>query len=194
MSLASSHESTEFTKATGIVPWWTNSMFGGMPAYMIHGAYPNSIGSTVGGEIMGFLPSPINVIFLEMLGMYILLIVLGANIWQSIIGAIGYAFCTLNMVILPAGHTSKAIALAYAPMVAAGAVLCFRGKYLLGGALTALFMSLEIYANHVQITYYFGLMLFGYVIVEIINHVNLGNQIFGFCAVGIGAGFIRWCC
>ncbi|MEA5259142.1 hypothetical protein VB264_15200 [Arcicella aquatica] len=190
MSLASSHESTEFTKATGIVPWWTNSMFGGMPAYMIHGAYPNSIGSTIGGDVMGFLPLPINVIFLEMLGMYILLIVLGANTWQSIIGAIGYAFCTLNMVILPAGHTSKAIALAYAPMIAAGAVLCFRGKYLLGGALTALFMSLEIYANHVQITYYFALLLFGYVIVEIINHVKQGkikSLVFALLALGLGS-------
>lgn len=190
MSLASSHESTEFTKQTGTYAWWTNSMFGGMPAYMIHGAYPNSVGSTIGGNIMGLLPSPINVIFLEMLGMYLLLLVLGANIWQSVIGAIGYAFCTLNIVIIPAGHTSKAIALAYAPMVAAGAVLCFRGKYLLGGALTALFMSLEIYANHVQITYYFGLMLLGYVIFESINLIKTGQikaLVFALLALGIGS-------
>lgn len=190
MSLASSHESTEFTKATGTVPWWTNSMFGGMPAYMIHGAYPNSIGSTIGGNIMGVLPTPINMIFLMMLGMYILLITFGANTWQAILGAIAYAFCSWNMVIIPAGHTSKVLALAYAPMVAAGAALCFRGKYMLGTALTALFMSLEIYANHIQITYYFGLFLGGYIVIKTIEKVKAGEfkpLVFALMAFGGGA-------
>jgi hypothetical protein len=190
MSLASSHESTEFTKQTGEMAWWTNSMFGGMPTYMIHGTYPNSIGSKIGGFIMTLLPTPINMIFLEMLGMYLLLIVLGARVWQAIIGAIGYAFCTWNMVVIPAGHTSKVIALAYAPMLGAAAVLCFRGKYLLGAALTALFMSLELYANHVQVTYYFGLLLIGYFIVQAVTLIKEGQTkrlIFACLAFGIGA-------
>ena len=190
MSLAGSHESTEFTKQTGEIAWWTNSMFGGMPAFMIHGKYPNSIGSTIGGQLMNVLPTPINMIFLMMLGMYILLIVLRASVWQAILGAIAFAFCSLNMVLIPAGHTSKVIALAYAPMVAAGAVLCFRGKYLLGAALTALFMSLELYANHVQITYYFGLFLAGYILVQIIEHIKSGQikpLIFSLLAFGGGA-------
>ena len=190
MSLGGSHESTEFTKQTGEIAWWTNSMFGGMPAFMIHGKYPNSIGSTIGGQLMNVLPTPINMIFLMMLGMYILLIVLRANVWQAVLGAIAFAFCSLNMVLIPAGHTSKVIALAYAPMVAAGAVLCFRGKYLLGAALTALFMSLELYANHVQITYYFGLFLAGYILVQIIEHIKLGQikpLVFSLLAFGGGA-------
>lgn len=190
MALGSSHESTEFTKATGIDAWWTNSMFGGMPSYMIAGSYPNSIGSKIGGFVTSILPNPINLIFLQMLGMYILLVVLGANIWQAILGAITYAFCSLNMVIIPAGHNSKVLALAYAPMVIAGSVLCFRGKYLLGGALTALFMSLEMYANHVQITYYFGILLAGYVLVESINLIKVGKikpLIFALVAIGLGS-------
>ena len=190
MSLGGSHESTEFTKQTGEIAWWTNSMFGGMPAFMIHGKYPNSIGSTIGGQLMNVLPTPINMIFLMMLGMYILLIVLRASVWQAVLGAIAFAFCSLNMVLIPAGHTSKVIALAYAPMVAAGAVLCFRGKYLLGAALTALFMSLELYANHVQITYYFGLFLAGYILVQIIEHIKSGQikpLIFSLLAFGGGA-------
>ena len=190
MSLAGSHESTEFTRQTGEIAWWTNSMFGGMPAFMIHGKYPNSIGSTIGGQLMNVLPTPINMIFLMMLGMYILLIVLRASVWQAVLGAIAFAFCSLNMVLIPAGHTSKVIALAYAPMVAAGAVLCFRGKYLLGAALTALFMSLELYANHVQITYYFGLFLAGYILVQIIEHIKSGQikpLIFSLLAFGGGA-------
>ena len=190
MSLGGSHESTEFTKQTGEIAWWTNSMFGGMPAFMIHGKYPNSIGSTIGGQLMNVLPTPINMIFLMMLGMYILLIVLRASVWQAVLGAIAFAFCSLNMVLIPAGHTSKVIALAYAPMVAAGAVLCFRGKYLLGAALTALFMSLELYANHVQITYYFGLFLAGYILVQIIEHIKSGQikpLVFSLLAFGGGA-------
>ncbi len=190
MSLGGSHESTEFTKQTGEIAWWTNSMFGGMPAFMIHGKYPNSIGSTIGGQLMNVLPTPINMIFLMMLGMYILLIVLRASVWQAVLGAIAFAFCSLNMVLIPAGHTSKVIALAYAPMVAAGAVLCFRGKCLLGAALTALFMSLELYANHVQITYYFGLFLAGYILVQIIEHIKSGQikpLVFSLLAFGGGA-------
>ena len=190
MSLGGSHESTEFTKQTGEIAWWTNSMFGGMPAFMIHGKYPNSIGSTIGGQLMNVLPTPINMIFLMMLGMYILLIVLRASVWQAVLGAIAFAFCSLNMVLIPAGHTSKVIALAYAPMVAAGAVLCFRGKYLLGAALTALFMSLELYANHVQITYYFGLFLAGYILVQIIEQIKSGQikpLVFSLLAFGGGA-------
>ena len=190
MSLGGSHESTEFTKQTGEIAWWTNSMFGGMPAFMIHGKYPNSIGSTIGGQLMNVLPTPINMIFLMMLGMYILLIVLRASVWQAVLGAIAFAFCSLNMVLIPAGHTSKVIALAYAPMVAAGAVLCFRGKYLVGAALTALFMSLELYANHVQITYYFGLFLAGYILVQIIEHIKSGQikpLVFSLLAFGGGA-------
>lgn len=190
MSLASSHESTEFTKQTGTIAWWTNSMFSGMPTYMIHGAYPNSIGSKIGAFVMNLLPTPINMIFLEMLGMYLLLIVLGARVWQAVIGAIGYAFCTWNMVVIPAGHTSKVIALAYAPMLGAAAVLCFRGKYLLGAALTALFMSLELYANHVQVTYYFGLLLIGYFIAQAVTLIKEGQTkrlIFACLAFGIGA-------
>ena len=190
MSLASSHESTEFTKQTGDIAWWTNSMFSGMPTYMIHGAYPNSIGSKIGAFVMNLLPTPINMIFLEMLGMYLLLIVLGAKVWQAVIGAIGYAFCSWNIVVIPAGHTSKVIALAYAPMLGAAAVLCFRGKYLLGTALTALFMSLELYANHVQITYYFGLLLIGYFIAQAVTFIKVGQTkqfIFASLAFGLGA-------
>lgn len=190
MALAGSHESNEYTKQSGEIAWWTNSMFGGMPSFMIHAKYPNSIGSFIGGNLMNMLPTPINLIFLMMLGMYILLITLRATVWQAVLGAIGFAFCSWNMVIIPAGHTSKVIALAYAPMVATGAILCFRGKYLLGAALTALFMSLELYANHVQITYYFGLFLAGYIIVQIIEHIKSGQikpLVFALLAFGGGA-------
>lgn len=190
MAQAGSHESTEFTKQTGEIAWWTNSMFGGMPAFMIHGAYPNSIGSKIGGNLMNILPTPVNMIFMLMLGMYILLISLRANVWQAILGAIAFAFCSLTMLLMPAGHTSKVIALAFAPMLVSGAVWCFRGKYILGAALTALFMSLELYANHVQITYYTGLFVIGFIFVQAIDLIKVGQfkaLIFASLAFGGGA-------
>ncbi|MCU0469752.1 MAG: hypothetical protein MUF58_14230 [Arcicella sp.] len=190
MAQAGSHESVEFTKQTGEIAWWTNSMFGGMPSFMIHGAYPNSLGSKIGSEFMALVPTPINMIFLLMLGMYVLLIALGANTWQSVLGAIAYAFCSYNMIIIPAGHTSKVIALGYAPMVIAGAVWAFRGKYLLAATLTAFFMSFELYANHVQITYYLGLLLAGYFIVktiECVKNQQFKHLIFALLAFGGGA-------
>jgi hypothetical protein len=190
MGLASSHEATEFTKQTGEYAWWTNSMFGGMPSFMIQGGYPNSIGSKIGSTVMNILPTPLNMIFLLMLGMYVLLISLRANVWQAVLGSIAFAFCSLTMILMPAGHTSKVIALAYAPMLIAGAVWCFRGKYILGAALTALFMSLELYANHVQITYYTGLFLVGYFVVQAIDHLKKGQikpLIFACVAFGVGS-------
>lgn len=175
MAQAAAHESVEFRKTTGETTWWTNSMFGGMPTYMISAQYPNSITTKIGQYANNALPSPINMIFLEMLGMYIFLIILGLNNWLSVLGAIGYALGTFNMVIIPAGHNSKVLALAFAPLVLAGTVLVMRGKYWIGAALTALFMGLELYANHVQITYYLFLSWGILIVAEAIEKIKAGQ-------------------
>ncbi len=175
MATASAHEVNEFKQATGIDPWWTDSMFGGMPSFMIGGSYPNNFVGQIGVVLNKVLPAPANLLLLEMLGMYLLLLVLGSRVWASVLGAIAYAFCSYNMLIIPAGHVSKVVALAYAPPLAAGIILCFRGKYLVGAALTALSMGLEIYANHIQITYYFVLLMAGYGLVESIKLIREGK-------------------
>jgi hypothetical protein len=159
MSVAPAKELNDFKAETGKDAWWTNSMFSGMPAFMIGGSYPNSISGMIGSKLNYILPSPANAMLLEMLGMYILLLVMGASSWLSVLGSIAFALATYNMVLFPAGHTSKSLAIAYTPMVLGALMLLFQRKYLIGGALMALFVSLEIYGNHPQITYYVGLLI-----------------------------------
>lgn len=191
MGQAAAHEASEFKKATGEHTWWTNSMFGGMPTYMISADYPDSVSTKIGQFFYRIMPSPINMMFVMMLGMYVFLVVLGVNPWLAILGALGYSFATFNMVIIPAGHNSKVLALAYAPLVMAASLLCLRGKYILGAALAALFMGLELYANHVQITYYFFFSWGIFVLLEGIRLIKAGQTkqlVVGLVALGIGLG------
>ena len=138
-------------------PLWTNSMFGGMPTFQISILYPKNLIKKIDLALNLGLPQPIGVIFKYMLGFYILLLALKVPWKYAIAGSIAFAFSSYFMIILEAGHNTKAKAVSYmAPMIA-GIILSYRGKYLIGAAVTALFLSLNIVSNHVQVTYYAGL-------------------------------------
>lgn len=156
-------EINEHRDATGEESLWTGSMFSGMPAYQIAVKWTANLLSIVDGAFHGFLPRPASFLFLYLIGMYVLLRILKVDPWLSVVGAIAFAFSSYFFVILPAGHTSKANAIGYMPMVFGALYLLYRGDKWTGASLLALFLGLEIMMNHVQITYYlaFLLVLFG---------------------------------
>ena len=158
----SAKEIIDYRNATGQEALWTNSMFGGMPAYQINILSKTNIVPYIKEISFAGLPFPANILFVLFLGFFILLITLKVDPWLSIIGAIAFAFSTYFLLFISVGHNSKALAIAFMPAVMSGVILTYRGKYLLGGALTALFMAIEISVNHVQMTYYM-LMIVGFV-------------------------------
>ncbi|HML84889.1 MAG TPA: hypothetical protein PKE52_07005 [Bacteroidales bacterium] len=112
----------------GEEPLWTNSMFGGMPAYQISTYYPSNLMKKVDQVFRLGLPVPADYVFLYFVGFFFLLIVLGINPWVAIAGALAYGLSSYFLIILEAGHNSKAHAIAYMAPVLAGVILTYRGK------------------------------------------------------------------
>jgi len=159
--LGMSKEIRDYKDNTGKDTYWTNSMFGGMPSYLITANYKGNLIKPVTLAAQ-FLSRPAAFMFLSFLSFYILLLCYGVNPWIGMVGALAYGFSSYFLIILQAGHNSKALALAYIPAVIAGIHLVFNGKRLLGAGLFGLFLSLELLANHIQITYYFGIVILIY--------------------------------
>ncbi|MCF0042995.1 YfhO family protein [Dyadobacter fanqingshengii] len=167
-------EVLDYNKQTGIWSAWTNGMFSGMPAYLVAADYPTSVSTKLGQAINRILPAPANYFLIGMVSAYILFLVLGAGSWLAAIGGVAFAFSAFNVINLEAGHVSQVIAIMYAPGVLAGVILAFRKNWLAGAALTGLFLSLELYANHVQITYYLGIGIIILVIIESVSYIKKG--------------------
>lgn len=158
-SKAMQKEINAYKKTDGTGPLWTNQMFGGMPSYQIWANYPNNLVTYVQDALVKLFPSPANLIFLYLLGGYILFAVMGISFWLRIAGAIGLAFTSYNFIIIDAGHVNKALAIAYFPILIAGVFLIFRNKQIWGLMTLSLGMALELRANHVQMTYYLFMAL-----------------------------------
>jgi len=157
---AMAKESTDYKKAGHDVPsLWTTSMFGGMPTYQISAETPYKFGSFLPALMTLGLPKPINVLFLAAACFYLLCVVLGARPWIAFIGAVAYTYASYSPIIIVTGHDTKMLSMAYLPAVLAGIVLVIRKQYILGAGVTAFFVSSLIAANHLQVTYYFFLIL-----------------------------------
>lgn len=169
-----SKELQDFREKYDAEPLWTRSMFGGMPAYQISVLYPANLVKYVNDLLTIAFPLPFGYIFLAMLGFYILLLTLKLDFRLAVAGAIGYAFASYNFIIIIAGHNSKMHAIALLPFTVAGVMMVFNKRYLLGGVLTALGLSLQIYANHLQITYYLALALALLGMVEVYKTIRDG--------------------
>lgn len=149
-----SKEISDYRQATGEEALWTNSMFGGMPAWQISVVYSANLITYIDKALTLWLPSPANYVFLYFLGFFVLMLVLKIDPWVALVGSVAFALSSYFFIILGAGHTSKAHAIGYMAPVLAGIILAFRGKYWQGSLLTALSLALEIKAGHLQITYY----------------------------------------
>ena len=167
-------EINDFRAKTGKEPLWTNSMFSGMPAYLISTQYPGNLIKHA-DKVLRFLKMPLSVLFLSLLGFYILLLLFRFNPWLAIAGAIAYAFSSYFFIIIGAGHNTKAFALAYmAPMI--GSIYyAYRYSSFKGAILTMVFLTLEIMANHPQITYYSVLCLLVFGITEFVFSLRNKN-------------------
>src|SRR5690606_27852139 len=143
----------------GHAPQWTNSMFGGMPTYQIWYQHTHNIATYITPLLRSLFPQPADVILLFLLGSYFLLSVLRIRPWLAAVGAIAISFSSYNFIYIEAGHITKAYALAYMAPIIGSIILTYRGNRYLGGALLALFLTLEIRANHVQMTYYLFISL-----------------------------------
>lgn len=149
-------QSIEFKEKYGHYPYWTNSQFSGMPGYQVAFETPNkiSIGVLHNYIFTLGLPKPVNFFFLASIMAYFLLSVLRVNPWIAMLGALSYAYATYDPIIVAVGHDTKMICIGYAPAVIASLLVLFNGRHILGTVLTALFASMIIWQNHIQITYY----------------------------------------
>lgn len=154
-------EVNDYRNITGDEPYWAESAFSGMPTYQIGTYFPNDYIYYI-DKFFRFLPRPADYLFLYFLGFYILLMAFKVHWKSAIVGSLAFGFSTYLIIIFGAGHNAKAHAIGYIPFVMAGIVWVFRKNYLLGFVITALSMSLEIKANHPQMTYYllFGILIF----------------------------------
>ncbi|MBE0639652.1 MAG: YfhO family protein [Bacteroidales bacterium] len=180
-----SKEILDFRESTGEEALWTNSMFGGMPAYQITVIYKNVLVKYIDQALKLGLPHPVNLVFLYFLGFFILLLTLKLDVWNALFGAVAFALSSYFFIIIEAGHNSKAHAIGYMAPVLAGILLTFRGKYFWGGAFTALFLSIQLMTNHLQITYYLLLMVVILGIAQFIESLKSGQLAPFFKAAGV---------
>jgi hypothetical protein len=166
--IGSSHEIADFREQTnGEEPLWTNSMFGGMPATQISVIHSGNIFSNTIIFLSRTIPSPMGIVLLYMVGFYIMLSLMRVNKWVAIGGALVYAFLSYQIIILQAGHNSKAVAVAFMAPVVGAFIMAYRRNWLWGSLLSGLFMSFEIASNHLQVTYYLVILIFGLGVAEL---------------------------
>ncbi len=170
-----SHQSFQYREAHGHFPLWTSSMFSGMPAFQIAMDGPWSPLSTVHSILTLWLPTPVSFFFLACIAFYFLCQCLRIRPWASVLGAVAFAYCTFDPIIITAGHNTQMFALAYAPALLGAVILLFEKKYISGFVLTTLFTALEILQNHQQISYYLFIVILAMTIAYVIRWIKAGE-------------------
>jgi hypothetical protein len=189
-------EGIEYLQKTGERSRWTNALFGGMPTYQMSPSYhsTDNLSQAINAYHL-WLPENVWYVFAYLLGFYILLRAFDFRQHLAALGSIIWAFSTYFLIIIAAGHIWKVWALAYLPPMIAGIVLTYRGKYLWGFVVTAIFTAFEINANHVQMTYYYMFIVFFMVIAWLVEAIR-EKQLIRFAkatGVALAAGILGLC-
>lgn len=173
-----------------------DGLFSGMPTYQISPSYQSTSVLSKAETVYHLgLPAYVWYVFVYLLGFYILLRAFNFKQYLAVLGSIIWAFSSYFFIIIAAGHIWKVMALAYLPPMIGGLVLTYRGKYLWGFLITAIFSAFEIASNHVQMTYYYlyiiFFMLLAWLAMAIRDHQlkNFGKA----TAVAVVAGLIGIC-
>jgi hypothetical protein len=172
---ATYEETSKFETQTGERTYWTNSIFGGMPNYLIGATYTGNWTNTIYFTFQQVFKHPTDTVFLLFICFYIMLLTFEVNAWLAIIGALAFAFSSFNFINIDAGHVTKGNAIAFIPLVIAGIQMCLHKNRIMGALLTGIALSFQLAANHLQITYYLIFIILAWVIVEIVDAVKNGT-------------------
>src|SRR5690606_5044241 len=164
----SAKEAIDFREATGEEARWTNSVFGGMPAYFVSLEFAGDITTSLLSIITLGLPHPVNSLLLGMVAMYALMLAFRVRPVFSIIASVAFSMSSYNLLSLAAGHNAKIWAINLIPMILLGIHLALNKKRLLGAGVLALGLLLQLKFNHVQITYYTLIISVIYLIVRVV--------------------------
>ncbi len=171
--VANGQEVSVFKAETGEVSHWTNSLFSGMPTFQITPSYDSTSMLSWVNQILGLgFPSPVNLVFIMMVGFFLLMLSFKVKWYIAVMGAIAYAFSSYFFILIGAGHIWKYVTLAYIPPTIAGIVWAYRGRIITGSAIAALFAALQISWNHVQMTYYFLFVIVAIAVAYLITAIN----------------------
>ena len=179
-------------------PQWTGAMFSGMPAYQINIKYPAQIIKRTLDWVQSLFTAPASMVFFAMLSAFVMVLLMGMSAWVGVIVGLAYGLSTYFFLIIGAGHITKMWALVYAPAMLGSIHHTLRQNMWVGGALTALFASLEVGANHPQITYYFVLATAALFISELVfairngvckNFAHRAAVLVGAAILALGANF-----
>jgi hypothetical protein len=169
------HEAQQYAAVMGKEALWTNSMFSGMPTYLISLHFPGDWSGYLQKALTLGLPAVVANLFLALLCGYILLVAIGLRPLVAVAGAVALGFSSYNLAILAAGHNTKSMALAYAPLVLGGLLVTYRRDKWLGAVLFAVGLTLNIHVNHLQITYYLLLLAAIFVVIELVAAARAGR-------------------
>ena len=189
-------EGIEYLQKTGERSRWTNALFGGMPTYQMAPSYHSTdhLSQAINAYHL-WLPENVWYVFAYLLGFYILLRAFDFRQHLAALGSVIWAFSTYFLIIIAAGHIWKVWALAYLPPLIAGIVLAYRGKYLWGFIVTAIFTAFEINANHVQMTYYYAFIILFLIIAWLVEAIREKQLVRFAKATGVvlAAGILGLC-